>query len=157
MASVWPDVQRVFETLSYILKGMSPDGTELYYTISYDTFRRKDPKDLYEHMEKKATAGTTNINFRLNLLLEGFRVRRPKLLAGGKKKNVVRPISLYVLTNGEWLSDGPDPKITIQKTADSLVASNMSNEQLTIQFISFAKSPTGIQKLNDLAKTDFGM
>jgi len=34
MAPVWADVQRVFEALSYTVKGMSPEGTELFFTIS---------------------------------------------------------------------------------------------------------------------------
>lgn len=34
MAPVWLDVQRVFEALSYTVKGMSPEGTELFFTIS---------------------------------------------------------------------------------------------------------------------------
>ncbi|KAK0102741.1 hypothetical protein ONS95_006339 [Cadophora gregata] len=34
MAPVWLDVQRVFEALSYLVKGMSPEGTELFFTVS---------------------------------------------------------------------------------------------------------------------------
>jgi hypothetical protein len=156
MAPMWTDVKRLFDGLSYVLKGQSPDGTELYFTVAYDTWRRRDPKDLCESLDKKRIAGTTKISYRLNLLLEDIRARRPKLLAGGKKKEVLRNISIYVLTNGEW-GEGPDPKITIKKTADSLVAGGMSNEQLTIQFISFAQTAVGAARVADLGNTDFGL
>lgn len=155
MAPVWPNVKRVFDALATVTKGMSPDGTELYFTVSYDTWRRKDPADLITGVEKKTTAGSTRINFRLNLLLEGFRARRPKLLAGGQKKHVVRPMSIYVLTNGEW-GEGPDPKITLQKTADCLKARG-ETEGVAVQFISFAETAIGLNRLNSLAKTDYGV
>ncbi|KAH7400296.1 hypothetical protein BKA64DRAFT_642452 [Cadophora sp. MPI-SDFR-AT-0126] len=35
MAPVSADVQRAFEALSYLVKGMSTEGTELFFTISY--------------------------------------------------------------------------------------------------------------------------
>jgi hypothetical protein len=154
MASVWPDVKRVFEALSYVVKGMSPDGTELFYTVSFDTYRRKDTFDLCQHLEAKATAGQTNISYRLNLQLEQYRL---KLYAPKKgKKATLRPYSIYILTNGEW-GEGVDPKITIKQMADHLTANEMRNGQVTIELISFASNAAATQKVNDLAKADFGV
>ncbi len=155
MAPVWPDVKRVFEALSYVVKGMSPNGTELFYTVSFDTYRRKDTFDLCQHLETKATAGETNISYRLNLQLELYRLKlyAPKK---GKKAPILRPYSIYILTNGEW-GEGVDPKITIKQMADHLIANDMRNGQVTIEFVSFASNAAAVQKVNDLANADFGV
>jgi hypothetical protein len=156
MATVWPDVKRVFEALTYVVKGMSPDGTELYFTISYDTWRRKDTFDLVDYMEKKTTGGETNIAHRLDLQLQTYRHRLYSAKGAKGKKAVVRPMSLYILTNGEW-GPGIDPKIKIKEMADFLIASKMLRGQVTIQFISFAQSSGGSQKINDVATADYGV
>jgi hypothetical protein len=166
MASVWPDVKRLFEALSYTVKGMSPDGTELFFTVSYDTWRRKDTFDLCTYLEKKTTARVTDISKRLNLQLETYRARywQEKTAPANKKREKiagmppkpVRPMSFYILTNGEW-SKGSDPKATIKEMADWLIQQNLPMGQVTIQFISFANSGPAMQRLNDLAKIDFGL
>jgi hypothetical protein len=168
MAAHWPDLKRVFEALTYVVKGMSPDGTELFYTVSYDTYRRKDTSDLCAFLEKHPPAGETNISYRLNLQLQGYVVKLTN--AGSKKQKkgewvplglrekelVVRPISIYVLTNGEW-GKGPDPKIAIQEMANFLKREKMTQGQVAIEFITFAQDPKAGQRLSDLASTDFGM
>lgn len=159
MAHVWPDVKRVFETLSYVVKGMSPGGTELFFTVSYDTYRRKDTTDLCEFMENKMCKGETNISYRLNLQLQSHRLKvsRAKGLAQSIKDGVVRPQSFYILTNGEW-GEGADPKIGIKSTADFLIAEGFRNKsQVTIEFISFATTAMAMQKINDLTQMDFGL
>lgn len=157
MAHVWPDVKRVFETLSYVVKGMSPGGTELFFTVSYDTYRRKDTTDLCEFMENKACKGETNISYRLNLQLQSYRLRLSRAKGKSGKDGVVRPQSYYILTNGEW-GEGADPKIGIKATADFLVAEGFGNKsQVTIEFISFATTAMAMQKINDLTQMDFGL
>lgn len=156
MVTVWPDVKRVFEALSYVVKGMSPDGTELFFTISYDTWRRKDTFDLVEYLEKKTTGGETNIAYRLDLQLQTYRARLYAAKGQKGKKAVVRPMSFYILTNGEW-GAGADPKPKIKEMADFLIASKMTRGQVTIEFISFAQSTSASQKISDLATTDFGV
>jgi len=155
MAPHWNDVKRVFETLSYVVKGMSPEGTELFFTASYDTWRRKDTHDLVEYLSKKGTAGETNISYRLNLLLQAYRIRMQVAKTKKGKAALVRPMSIYILTNGEW-GYGPDPKITIKEMADYLVNQNLKR-QVAIQFISFAKEAKAMQKLNEVASTEFGV
>ena len=156
MANVWPDVKRVFEALSYVVKGMSPDGTELYFTVSYDTWRRKDTFDLVDYLDKKTTGGETNISYRLDLQLQTYRARLYAAKGAKGKKAVVRPMSFYILTNGEW-GAGVDPKPKIKEMADFLIASKMMRAQITIEFISFAQSQSASQKISDLATADFGL
>jgi hypothetical protein len=166
MASAWPDVKRLFEALSYTVKGMSPDGTELFFTVSYDTWRRKDTFDLCAYLEKKTTGKTTDISKRLNLELETYRARywQEKTAPKDKKREKIaglppRPVrakSFYVLTNGEWMK-GSDPTGAIKEMANWLIQEKLPQGHVTIEFISFANSGPAMQKLNDLAKMDFGV
>ncbi len=163
MASVWSDVKRVFETLSYVVKGMGPDGTELFFTVAYDTWRRRDTHDLVMYLDKKTCRGVTNISHRLDLQLQTYRVRlyNEKKAIGvpvkkGKEVPPVRPMSFYILTNGEW-GPGPDVKVAIQTTVDFMQKEGFPPGQVTIEFISFAQSAGAMQKINELAQKDFGM
>jgi hypothetical protein len=163
MASVWSDVKRVFETLSYVVKGMGPDGTELFFTDAYDTWRRRDTHDLVMYLDKKTCRGVTNISHRLDLQLQTYRVRlyNEKKAIGvpvkkGKEVPPVRPMSFYILTNGEW-GPGPDVKVAIQTTVDFMQKEGFPPGQVTIEFISFAQSAGAMQKINELAQKDFGM
>ncbi|KAF4633133.1 hypothetical protein G7Y89_g4984 [Cudoniella acicularis] len=156
MSPVWPDVKRVFEALSYVVKGMSPDGTELFFTIAYDTWQRRDTSDLCMYLDKKAIAGVTNITKRLNLQLQAYRMRMNKAKELKGAKSIVRPMSFYILTNGEW-PEVPESKVAIKAMADFLIAENLLQGQVTIEFISFAQTATAVQKVNDLAKSDYGL
>jgi len=158
MAPHWPDLKRVFEALSYVVKGMSPDGTELFYTVSYDTYRRKDTSDLCAYLEKKTTAGETNISYRLDLQLQAYRAKL--IAAKGKKKKKgdkgVRPMSFYILTNGEW-GGGKSVKESIQEMVDFIKKEEMPKGTVTVEFVSFAQSASAGQRVSDLASVDFGV
>ena len=156
MSSIWTDVTRVFEALSYVVKGLSPDGTELFFTVSYDTWRRKDTSDLCTYLEAKVPKGETNIAYRLNLQLQSYRAKFHAAQRTKGKKAIFRPMSIYILTNGEW-GKGPDPKLTIKDTADWLMQANMPKGQVLIEFISFAQSGPAMARLNDLAQTEFAV
>jgi hypothetical protein len=155
MTTVWPDVKRVFEALSYVVKGMSPEGTELYFTISYDTYRRKDTSDLVAHLECKTPAGEPNISHRLNLQWQAYQAKLFAAKTAKGKKAVVRPTSFYILTNGEW-GEGKDPKGTIKEIADFLVAKKMEG-MVVVRFISFAQSAEAVQRIADVVAMDYGV
>ena len=156
MSSIWTDVKRVFEAISYVVKGLSPDGTELFFTVSYDTWRRKDTTDLCTYLEAKIPSGETNISYRLNLQLQSYKAKLYAAKGAKGKKAIVRPMSIYVLTNGEW-GKGPDPKLTIKEMADWLIQAKMPKGQVIVEFISFAQTGPAMGKLNDLAQTEFGV
>src|SRR5437016_1814394 len=111
MAQQWTSVKSVFEALSYIVKPMSPDGIDLYFTVSYSTYRRNNTSELLEFLNKKVLEGVTDISYRLKLELENYatkiqQIRRKSSKSSTLKK--IRPISIYILTNGKWRSEG-DP------------------------------------------------
>jgi hypothetical protein len=157
MREQWPAVKETFEALSYILKPMAPDGIELFFTVSYSTWRRRDTKELVDNLEKKGLAGDTNIAYRLGLQLDFY---KPKIQLTPRKKSSkpkkVRPMSFYILTDGNWKAGG-DPTATIRGIADHLISADLTRGQVTIQFISFGQNVASLQRINDLANTDFGL
>jgi len=171
MGPIWRDMKRVFEALTYVVKGMSPDGCELFFTVNYDTYRRKDSSELCKLLGTNETignvrvpSGETNIAYRLKLQLVAYclklhAAKYTPLPPKGKKDKIrrdIRPTSFYILTNGEW-GQGPDPKIAIQTAADFLTAEKYTNGQISIQFISFASTAAAMQKINDVSKHDYGL
>ena len=73
-----------------------------------------------------------------------------------EKEVVVRPMSIYVLTNGEW-GPGPDPKAAIQEMADFLKKEKMVQGQVTVEFITFVQDSKAGQRIVDLCGVDYGM
>jgi hypothetical protein len=162
MRSIWPDMRRVFNGLGYTVKGFGPLGTEMFFTISYDTWLRKDPADLDKFLELKAITGDTDIAYRLKLQLQDFTHRWNTYKNASEKERLkkkmqpLRPISFYILTNGEW-QKGDNVKPIIFEIVDFLKKEGLeSRNMITVQFVSFAMSPSAISKLDDLKNTDFG-
>ena len=157
MREQWPQVKTTFEALSYVLKPMAPDGIELYFANTYDTWRRHNTSELVDFLAKKGLCGDTDVSHRLGLQLQDYIVNaNSSLRTASKKQKKIRPISFYVLTNGNW-KDKSDPTVAIKEIADHLMDTGMSKGHLTIQFVSFGQDPTPLQRMNDIANTDFGL
>jgi hypothetical protein len=76
---LWPEVQRVFEALAYLLKPHARDGIELFFAVAYDTWRRKNTSELCDLLAKKKPAPLppgqpqgTDISYRLKLQLQAY-------------------------------------------------------------------------------------
>lgn len=156
MTPHWADVKTTFEALSYLVKGMSPDGITLNFTIDCTTRRCKDTTDLIKILkDKKLEKGQTDISRRLKIDLECYRLGYHQILAqkSAKSKGSTdkRPVSMYILTSGDWnLEPGHDPIGPIKEHIDWLIECKLKPEQYGIQFISFGKDPKCQQRLSDL-------
>ena len=78
-----------------------------------------------------------------------------KLAEKSKKKGGVRPISFYVLTNGEW-GKGKDVRETVREMADWLAGRGLL-KMVSISFISFAQTEAAVNKIADVINTDFAV
>jgi hypothetical protein len=159
MREQWHGVKPVFEALSYILKPMAPNGIELFYTVSYDTWRRHNTSELGVYLEKKEVAGDTDISYRLVLQLQSYKAKiHPTPRKASSKSKKVRPMSFYILTDGNWKAGGDAKAIAaIKDFADHLIKVDLKSGQLAIQFISFGQNAEALQRINRLARTDFGL
>jgi hypothetical protein len=157
MREQWPQVKTAFEALSYILKPMAPDGIELFFTVAYDAWRRHNTTELVDLLEKKGLAGATDISYRLGLQLQDYAIKtQPPPHLAFKKAKKARPLSLYILTDGNW-KDKSDPTAAIKGIADHIIQADLKSGHLLIQFISFGQNAAGLQRMNDIANTDFGL
>jgi hypothetical protein len=157
MGEKWPQVKPAFEALPYVLKPMAPEGIELYFTVAYDTWRRHNTSELVDLLEKKGLAGDTDISYRLGLQLQDYQLKtQPTAQMASKKAKRTRPLSLYILTDGNW-KDNSDPTAAIKEIADHLINADLRSGHFTIQFITFGQNPICFQRMSDLANTNFGL
>lgn len=165
MAPHLPDLKRTFSTLTELTKGFSKDGTEMFYTISFDAWLRKDPADLVAFLEKKRPEPEkpeiTDIGYRIKLQLEAYKhkIITNKIEKKKPKKKVekegVRGLNIYVLSNGEWRG-GAGLKAALREMTGFLKSEGLEGH-LVINFVSFAQSPKAVQRFVDLASGDYGL
>jgi hypothetical protein len=157
MAPYWEQVKVVLEALSYIVKDCDPDGTELYFTISSQYRKDQNTTKLLKMLINKSLKGLTDIDLRLNEILEKYKAKLDEpsswisSIRGIAKKEpkVVRPLNLYILTNGVWESQstGETPIINL---AQKLIQLGKIKSQVGIQFISFGDNPVGLERMRKL-------
>jgi hypothetical protein len=146
----------VVAALSYIVKDCDPDGTELHFTISSERRQSKDTKDFLNMLSNKTFNGETDIDACLNEILDKYTNelrhgpwwrKSVRNFVGGQKG--VRPLSLYVLTNGVWQSKstGEKPILNLVRTLREL---GKTRSQVGIQFISFGNDPVGLERMRYL-------
>jgi len=145
MKEHWDELREVCEILAYMVKEKDPDGFDLHFTVSLEQhkFRRASP--LEKVLREKRQRGTTDIAVRLNNIITAFESRlrsaTPSSRFDRKSRSTpfqdpVRPMSLYILTNGLW-----EPRSDAEKSIRHLVNRMMQNElheyHFMIQFITF--------------------
>lgn len=163
MRAHWPPVKNAFSVLGYILKPMSPDGISLFFSVSYDTWRRHNTSELVDLLEKKGLGGETDISYRLGLQLQDWRAKHHAKAAeaakgNGKKKKdkSIRGMSFYVLTDGNWKA-GSEPTKCLRVMADYLLDADLKSGQVTVQFVTFGRNDTALKRIEDVVNTDFGL
>jgi hypothetical protein len=157
MKPYWDQVKVVVEALSYIVKYCDTDGIELYFTISSQYRKDRNTTRLLNMLNGKSLAGVTDIDYRLNEILEEYRAKfdeRSSWISSirsiaKKGKKVARPLTLYILTNGIW-EDKSTGEIPIVNFAQKLKKLGMIKGQVGIQFISFGNNPVGLERMRIL-------
>lgn len=155
MGPHWMNVCHVFEGLSYMVKGMSPGGTELFFTVSCDTRRRKGTQDLCQYLAKhRLQKAQTNIARRLDLQLAAYRMKLSSMKRGAKE---VRPVSYYILSNGDWTEASmAELQSTLERTA-GLTQKLGLQQQILVSFVRFGESEGSAGMINRLAWDGVGV
>ncbi|CZR62093.1 uncharacterized protein PAC_11990 [Phialocephala subalpina] len=152
MKPYWPELVALVGGLAYVVKNCDPDGIELSYTISPKPVQSKDSSKLVASLNATTPLGKSNVGNALNRILTKYEEKLGRLHGSGIASHArvnVRPLSLYILTDGVWQHkcDAATPIRTLVKT---LRGFNMGKGQVGIQFIRFGNDPTGVQRLVDL-------
>jgi hypothetical protein len=153
----------VFDILSYMVKSADPDGIDLIFTISpnkynsKDRFGRNSSSKLVRRVEdrKSELQGVCDISYKLNDILGSYEselksqhyLRKNSSPFAAPKE--IRPMSLYVLTDGNWDPDC-DAERPIKRLAATLIELKCDPKQVGIQFISFGDDESGLEKLEHL-------
>ena len=145
--------------LAYMVKPYDSNGLELMCTNSSSkSITSKTSSKLVAYLEKTKPAGMSDISIRLNSILEQYKAKIHEVYGAGSRvtaraRNDVRPLTLYILTDGVW-----QPKCDAEAPIKNLVRkllelkSEVSRKQVGIQFIYFGNNATGkarVEKLDD--------
>lgn len=156
MREHWTEVENLFGDLAYLIRELDPDGAELYFMISVDTKRSRHTTQLIQMLHSKARnlRGTSNAAIRLASILQGYQKRldkekEPPARFSIRKTADVRPMNVYVFTNGVW-QPNCDVATPIRRLVDKLEALGSPNDKVGIQFIQFGNSEAGRSKLEYL-------
>lgn len=152
MVKHWDNVTNVVEGLSYILKDADKDGLDLYFTIAEQSALEKKHTTLLvrlvEHHRQRDRDARTEINFRLNQILDKYKAKLDRSNSRWPRKPL-KPLSLYILTDGIWEAECK-PEIPIKNVVQKLSDLRKDREQIGIQFISFGNDPVGMERLRYL-------
>ncbi|TVY33614.1 Serine/threonine-protein kinase [Lachnellula subtilissima] len=145
-----PGVVKVFEALSYLVKETDDDGIDLLFTVSGDRVSdRKSTKKLVLLVKEREHKGDTDINLRLNRLFDDYKAEFQKKSRFSKDPKKVKPLSLYILTNGVW-EKGSDLSEIIRLLVKKLEDMGKTREQVGIEFISFGANLVGLGRMKSL-------
>lgn len=138
MEQYWPSLKSLCLLLFEIVKDYDPDGVDFYFTVSQTqkSFRTRKALDAFL-AKTDPQPGPCNMSNRLGQILQAYQDRlrqRDRLTSVFHRK--VRPISIYILTDGQW-ELGRDPSNVIKNLVDQMGNLMINKEQVGLQFISW--------------------
>lgn len=149
MDRYWDKVQQVFETVSYIVKEVDPNGFDLWFTGPGEPLKncRKTTAPL-RAVESRRPKGTTDIKVKLTLIFDDYieDLQKPRSRILSKLSKPVRALSLYVLTDGVWEKDC-NPRDLVENFVRKLETLGKVKGKVGIQFISFGRDPVGLERM----------
>lgn len=152
----WQAVLDLLDVLAYRLKSADPDGLELFFSMSEGGVKKKHTKQCLEAVTWKKpnvhTERISNIAIRLSSILGEYEKKLRKQpskvssLFSKSKQSELRPMNLYVFTDGKWQPDS-EPDGPIRSLVKTLVEVNKLSGQVGIQLIQFGNDPQGSANL----------
>jgi hypothetical protein len=130
-----------------MLEGDDPDGIELRFTASSGLAKTNDIEDLCRLVEKTEANSESNVELAIDKAIDAY--------ASNLQKPEARPLTIYVLTDGNW--DYGEPEVVLLRLGDLLDKHGLERDALGIQFISFGKNAKGLHRLkllDDMHKQD---
>lgn len=153
----WDELLDVVEVLGFNLEDCDPDGIEIRFTMNSFTSKKRRSKDILTYVRPKRPAWRTpprlsDMGFTLGEIVKTYRTRLEGTTTLARLKNKVRevrPINIYILTDGMW-----KPESRAEQTIKSLVlmleAKQKDENLIGIQFIQFGSESEGTEQLEYL-------
>ncbi|KAI0201466.1 hypothetical protein F4808DRAFT_459957 [Astrocystis sublimbata] len=165
MGPHWKDVTRIAEALFEFTREIDPDGVDIYMTSGAEKRKQKRSDALFgssqffETHSPRSTNRPCNMEKALEDILDRCISREPrtfisltKIVKGIRK---MRGISVFVFTNGVWLTPDTDTNAgnvdsVILTIIDRLKSQGYYRDHLAIQFIRFGEDTTGMSRMQFL-------
>ncbi|KAL8842972.1 MAG: hypothetical protein Q9176_002275 [Flavoplaca citrina] len=149
MKAYWEDVISFFHVFAYFTKKLDKDGLEMWFTVSTKQVKFHDTKKAVAYLKKTRHDVPSDIDMRLGQILGNYqkemqREKEKKHTIFSKLLKPVKPLSLYVLTDGTWPGSDAVAPIT------EMILQKLPKKQVGVQFIRFGNDSTGIGKLEYL-------
>lgn len=156
MKTHWPNVMSTVHVLGEMLTGKDPDGMELYFMSSPNKNKSKNASTLVNfcraNAPREGCTEYTEISARLSTILFEYQknIEPRGMRAIWRKIRPVRPLNVYVLTDGKWEYKS-DPRKCIKSLATKLDgAESFPQDACGIQFIQYGHDTRGKERLEYL-------
>ena len=152
----WEEVITLVGILAYMAEADS-NGLEMIFTnpASKSTTSRNS-SELVASLENTKPAGMSDISVHLKSILDQYKAKILEVYGAAsrvtaKSRKNLRPLTLYVLTDGLWQPgcDVEEPIRDLIRTLSELI-SQVSRKQVGIQFIYFGNDAIGKARLKKL-------
>ncbi|KAL9122286.1 MAG: hypothetical protein Q9187_001163, partial [Circinaria calcarea] len=151
MKSHWADVLELFKIMAYIVKDFDKNGIELQFFKSPNHYQEKNTTPLLTSLRYRTLEGYSDVKPPLNSILYDYQKKlNSKPLLGIKYlSKPVRPLNLYIFTDGAWLDD-EDIERPIKNLVGEVEKLKFPGDQIGIQFIRFGNDRDGERRLKFL-------
>ena len=155
MKKHWDNVIDMFSVFAWHTKSLDSNGLEMYFTVSpRKETKFKDTTSAVRLLKSMSQRVPSNIDLSLDQILRKYQAdlerqkeRKSKNSFWSRDKDV-KPLSLYVFTDGAW--EGCDAVAPIEAMIEKQIDLKLPRTQIGIQFIRFGDDPEGIKKLKYL-------
>lgn len=117
----------------------------------------RNSTQLTDYARRIKARGNTNLEESLGIVLKQYE-NKLFLHEEGMEPAPVRPLSIYILTDGQWARGG-NPEVPMLSLAEALKKYELTRRQVGIQFITFGRYEPGLlhmKHLDDMSK-GFGL
>lgn len=154
MRQYWPELTKVVDLISYIVKRWDKNGIDLQFTIqTNDIYNLKNATPIVNtvegHIPSRATTTMPHMQARVDPILRKYRQSAEKQRERRWSRTSIKKTILFVFTDGLWQPES-SPETSIRELVKTLHDFDMPDSQFGIQFIRFGEEAAGIQMLDYL-------
>lgn len=142
----WEDMTELLGIMAYMIKSFDKDGIDLYFAQSNTKHNEDTSSKLVTIVEKRKHEeglGYTDMSVRLEQILGEY---ASKIQRQSWQNIITRGLNLYIFTDAIW-TPLCDIVPAIDKMVGKLVAFNLPEKQVGLQFISFGDDAECLKRL----------
>lgn len=147
----WQSMCGLLELLSFMVQDSDPDGIELRFANSRESTRSHDPVTLKAAAKRVKPEGTRDVGDVVEEVLNAYKGMLDAKESKDSRRepsSPVRPLSVYVLTDGENFGEGS--AVAISGLVHRLNELDYPRKQVGVQFISFGRNEEKLERLRQM-------